>query len=41
MLGGDVAVGLQLAKFAVVNVTIFVHRFYMECTHKSYDIVLS
>ena len=39
MLGGVVAVGV--ANFAGVNVAIFVHRFYMECTRKSYDIVLA
>ena len=35
MLGEVVAVGV--AALAGVNVAIFVHRFYMECTHKSYD----
>ena len=39
MLGEVVAVGV--AALAGVNVAIFVHRFYMECTHKSYDIVLA
>ena len=39
MLGEVVAVGV--AALAGVNVAIFVHRFYMECTHKSCDIVLA
>ena len=36
MLGGVIAVGV--ASLAGVNV---VQRFYMECTHKRYDIVLA